>query len=66
MCQALKKHKPTAIARYIRVNRKSSGGNHFDGYVKKDREYQNVMRKIGRVKEMMAASTLNELLDSRK
>ena len=66
MRQALNNHKTEVISHCVRVNRKSSGGNHFDGYVKKDREYQNVMRKIGRVKEMMAASTLNELLDSRK
>ena len=64
--QALKKHKPESIERYIRVNRKSSGGNRFDGYGKKDREYQNVLRKIGRIKAMIAAGNLNEILDNSK
>ena len=66
MCQALNKHKPAAILSYIRVNRKSSCGKRFDGYGKKDREYQNVLRKIGRIKAMISAGTLEDLLDSSK
>ena len=48
------------------MNRNSSGGKRFDGNGKKDREYQNVMRKISRIKEMLAACTLDDILDSIK
>ena len=66
MFQSLNNHKPAAIACYICVNRKSSGGKCFDGYGKKDREYQNVMRKISRIKAMITAYTLDDILDSTK
>ena len=66
MCQVLKEHNTSAIPHYICVNRKSSGGKCFDGYGKKDREYQNVMRKISRIKEIIAAYTLDDILDSIK
>ena len=66
VCQVLKEHNPASIPHYICVNRKSSGGKRFDGYGKKDREYQNVMRKISRIKAMIAAYTLDDILDSTK
>ena len=66
MGQVLKEHNPESIPHYICVNRKSSGGKRFDGYGKKDREYQNVMRKISRIKAMITAYTLDDILDSTK
>ena len=48
------------------MNGNSSGGKRFDSYEKKNMEYQNLLRKIGRIKAMIAADTLDELLDSNK
>ena len=62
----MKKRNPVAIVRYIRANKKFLGGKRFDGCGKKDREYQNVMRKISRIKEIIAAYTLDDILDSIK
>ena len=66
MWKAPKKKKPAAIARYTCVNRKSSDGKRFDSYGKKYREYQNALRKIGRIKAMISAGTLSEILDISK
>ena len=44
------------------MNRNSSGGNRFDAYRKKYREYQNFLRKFGRIKEMIPAGNRDGIL----
>ena len=67
VCRALKKgHIPADTDHYIRTNTKRKSGRCFYGNVKKDKEYQAIFKKIGRIDKDMKYGRFNDLLNTNK
>ena len=65
MCRALKKgHGPADIARYVRTKTNRKAGHRFDGNGKKDKEYQAILKKIGRIDKDMKSGRFDDLLNA--
>ena len=65
VCRALKKgHGPADIARYVRTKTNRKAGHRFDGNGKKDKEYQAILKKIGRIDKDMKSGRFNDLLNA--
>ena len=65
VCCALKKgHGPADIAHYVRTKTNRKAGHHFDGNGKKNKEYQAILKKIGRIDKDMKSGRFNDHLNA--
>ena len=63
VCMALdKKIAPADIARYVRGKVRKKDGQRFDGIGAKDKEYQAMLRKIGRIRKDKEEGRLDHIL----
>ena len=61
--EALLKHKPANIARFVRTYMKSKGRKRFNGVAAKDPQYQAILKQILSVKRAKDQGNLGHVLN---